>query len=81
MNTTQRNLTRFTMIAATLAAAFMVQAAHAGTKEVRTVQLAPVVVVAKRVPVVQLERVVIVAKRAVPAGTVVAQRGLRNSRV
>ena len=81
MTTTQRHLTRLTMIVATLAAAFTVQGAHAAPQPVRTVQLAPVVVIAQRVPVVQLERVVVVARRAVPTTTVLAQRAPRNTRV
>lgn len=78
MKTLTNHLTRITMIAAMAAAGFSVQAAHAEQKQVRVVQLQPVVVTAKRIRVVQLEPVVIVAKRLAPASTVVAQRTLRN---
>jgi hypothetical protein len=54
------------------------QSTHAAQKEVRVVQLQPVVVTAKRIRVVQLETVVVTAKRLAPATMVVAQRGLRN---
>jgi|GEM_PF-5601087 len=85
MNIAARQLTRLTTIAALLAAVaaigFATPAAHAAGKEVRVVQLQPVVVVGKRVRVIELERVVIVAKRLVPAATVVAQRGARATRV
>jgi len=81
MSTIERHLTRLTMIAAVLAAAFSVQPAHAATREVRVVQLPTVVVVGQRVPVVQLERVVVVGKRLAPASTVVAQRGAHSQRV
>ncbi len=81
MTTIADQLTRFTMIGATLAAAFMAQASHAAGHDVRVVQLPTVVVTAKRVPVVQLERVVIVAKRLAPTATVVAQRSARAERV
>ena len=78
MNTIQRHLTRITMIAAALAAAFTAQPTHAATKEVRVVQLPPVVVIAKRIRVVQLERVVVVGKRLTPGPTLVARRGARS---
>ena len=78
MFTFHSQLTRLTMFAAILAAAVTVQAAP---QPVRTVQLAPVTVVAHRVPVVQLDRVVVVAKRAAPAATVLAQRAPRATRV
>ena len=81
MSTIERHLTRITMIAAALAAAFTVQPAHAATREVCVAQLPTVVVVARRVPIVQLERVVVVGKRLAPAATVVAQRGARSERV
>lgn len=74
MNTIARQLTRLTLIAAVLAAGFMMQPARAGEKTVRVLQLEPVVVVGKRVRVIELERVVIVAKRLTPAATQVAQR-------
>ena len=80
MSTTERHLTRLTMIAAVLAAAFTVQPTPAATHEVRVVQLPTVVVVARRIPVVQLERVVVVGKRLAPAGALVAQRGARGVR-
>ena len=80
MTTIQRHLTRITMIAAALAAAFMMQPAHAAMHEVRVIQLPTVIVIAKRIPVVQLERVVVVGKRLAPAATVVAQRGARSER-
>jgi len=78
MKTLTNHLTRITMIAAMAAAGFSVQTAHAAQKEVRVVQLQPVVVTAKRICVVQLPTVVIVAKRLAPASTVIAQRSLRN---
>ena len=83
MKTLTNHLTRITMMAAMAAAGFSVQAAHAADqKQVRVVQLQPVVVTAKRIRVVQLEPVVIVAKRLAPASTVVAQqRMLRNAPV
>ncbi|HWH83891.1 MAG TPA: hypothetical protein VNU71_16800 [Burkholderiaceae bacterium] len=81
MTTLARHLTRATMIAAVLAGAFTTQASHGASREVRVVQLAPVVVVAKRIPVIQLERVVVIAKRAAPAATLVAQRNARGQRV
>ena len=82
MTTTARHLTHATMIAALLAAAFTAGTARAAEPALRVVQLAPVVVVAKRIPVVQLERVVVVAKRvAPPSATVIAQRNGRGERV
>ena len=81
MSTIERHLTRITMIAAVLAAAFTALPAHAARRDVRVVQLPTVVVTAKRVPVVQLERVVVVGKRLAPAATVLAQRGARSRRV
>jgi hypothetical protein len=81
MSTIERHLTRITMIAAVLAAAFTALPAHAAPRDVRVVQLPTVVVTAKRVPVVHLERVVVIGKRLVPAATVVAQRGARGERV
>ena len=65
MNAT-RNLTSLTLIAATLAAAFLVQSARAATP---VVQLEPVHMTAQRVPaaraaVVQLPRVEVTARRA-----------------
>ena len=81
MKTITNHLTRITMMAAMAAAAFGMQPAHAAQKEVRVLQLPPVVVTAKRIRVVQLETVVVTAKRLVPATTVVAQRGLRNAPV
>lgn len=84
MTTAERHLTRITMIAAVLAAAFTAQGARADERparqDVRVVHLEPVVVTAKRVRVVQLERVVVVAKRLGPAATVLAQRGARAER-
>ena len=80
MNTTARQLTRLTMIVGVLAAGFTMQAAHAADREVRVVQLEPVVVVGKRIRVIELERVVVVAKRLTPAATLVAQRGQRAAR-
>ena len=80
MNAIARQLTRLTMLAAVIAAGFTTQAAHAASKEVRVVQLQPVVVVVgKRIRVIELERVVVVAKRLTPE-TVVAQRGARTPR-
>jgi hypothetical protein len=79
MNAT-RNLTPLTLIAATLAAAFLVQGARAATP---VVQLEPVQVTAHRVPagravVVQLPRVEVTALRArvvqLPAVEVSARR-------
>ncbi len=48
--------------------------AQAAEKEVRVVQLQPVVVVGKRIRMIELERVIVVAKRQAPAAAVVAQR-------
>jgi hypothetical protein len=85
MNIAARQLSRVTTIAAVLAAVivtgFATPSAHAAGKEVRVVQLQPVVVVGKRVRVIELEPVVIVAKRLTPAPTVIAQRSARATRV
>ena len=81
MNAT-RNLTPLTLIAATLAAAFLVQGARAAMP---VVQLEPVHVTARHVPavraaVVQLPRVEVTARRAevqvvqLPAVVVTARR-------
>ena len=80
MNTIARQMTRLTMVAAVFAAGITTQVAHAADKDVRVLQLQPVVVVGKRVRVIELERVVIVANRQSPAATVVAQRGARAVR-
>jgi hypothetical protein len=86
MNAITRQLTRLTMLAALLAAAFTMQSARAADhnsqpQQLRVVQLPPVVVVGKRVRVIELERVVIVAKRQTPtAGMLVAQRNARGQR-
>ncbi|MES2101558.1 MAG: hypothetical protein V4569_17165 [Pseudomonadota bacterium] len=80
MNTIARQLTRLTMLAAVLAAGFTMQTAQAADKEVRVVQLQPVVVVAKRMRVIELERVVVVAKRLTPQAALLAQRSVRAER-
>jgi len=81
MTTIARQLTRFTVIAAVIAAGFTTQASQAAEKEVRVVQLQPVVVVGKRIRVIELERVVVVAKRLTPTAALLAQRSLRAERV
>ena len=80
MNAIARQLTRITMIAAVLAAAFTTLGARAADRPLGVVQLQPAVVVGKRVRVIELERVVIVAKRQAPPAAVVAQRNARSPR-
>ena len=78
MNANEQQLTRLTMIAAVLAAivatGFATHSANAADRDVRVVQLQPVVVVGKRIRVIELERVVVIAKRQTPAAEVVARR-------
>ena len=74
MKTITNRLAHITMVAAVLAAGFTAQGSEAAPREVRVVQLPPVVVTAKRVQVVQLGRVVITARRLAPAPTMLAQQ-------